>query len=454
MATAAVASPGGEQHMHQPQQSQRKRRRQRQAKQAAPSTTMVSVRLTPEEREHSLAVLASFGFDEKFLRQRNIDIDAPRQLCRAGTMAATTDTGGKGKRKRSGLSAASRSSMSRSPRGRHHKRRASNHGEADRSDIGDSSDGGDDGDSGSDSDSDSGSGSDDTPNNARGRSGGCQRNTRDNARDSDSDNTRDAGSGCDSDDTSSPGHCATSNVASTAWRGQGSDCRQRWPAKVVPEDFEAFSDAVALDCEMVGVCRKRHAWETDHPTDRVHAATHTLLTGRERSALARVSVVATDGKVLVDVYVKPKAHHVVTDYRTQWSGIRPRDLLAGNGAVDFATARRRVFAAIRGRTLVGHALHHDFAVLGTSHVSCPAAVVIDTALYVPLRHDAEVALWSAPALRVLTARILNRTIQMEEHSSVEDAQACLDLFHRYSRRWHRDLLREQKQKQEAGSLSP
>jgi hypothetical protein len=59
--------------------------------------------------------------------------------------------------------------------------------------------------------------------------------------------------------------------------------------------------AVALDCEMVG----------------------TGMNGKY-SELARCSLVDSSGQVLYDEYVQPKGY--VTDFRTQWSGIRRSDI--------------------------------------------------------------------------------------------------------------------------------
>uniref|UniRef100_A0A8C6YM99 Interferon stimulated exonuclease gene 20 like 2 n=1 Tax=Nothoprocta perdicaria TaxID=30464 RepID=A0A8C6YM99_NOTPE len=58
--------------------------------------------------------------------------------------------------------------------------------------------------------------------------------------------------------------------------------------------------------------------------------------GGRTSALARCSIVAYDGAVLYDRYVRPP--EPVVDYRTRWSGVRPRHL---QGAVPFAAARRQ-----------------------------------------------------------------------------------------------------------------
>lgn len=61
---------------------------------------------------------------------------------------------------------------------------------------------------------------------------------------------------------------------------------------------------IAIDCEMVGV------------------GYNGII-----SELARVSIVNYYGVTLMDKYVKPKQK--VTDYRTQFSGINPSDLVNG-----------------------------------------------------------------------------------------------------------------------------
>ena len=45
------------------------------------------------------------------------------------------------------------------------------------------------------------------------------------------------------------------------------------------------------------------------------------------SSLARVSMVNYHGHIILDEYVKQKEK--VTDYRTQWSGIREKDMVKG-----------------------------------------------------------------------------------------------------------------------------
>ncbi|KAJ1468383.1 ribonuclease H-like domain-containing protein [Baffinella frigidus] len=113
---------------------------------------------------------------------------------------------------------------------------------------------------------------------------------------------------------------------------------------------------VAIDCEMVGVGAKKN-----------------------RSILARVAVLGEDGRVILDAHVAPTER--VTDYRTRYSGIRARDLV---GARPFEGVRHQVAAILRGRILVGHAVHNDLKVLGLPH---PPALVRDTAAYGGLRRE-------------------------------------------------------------------
>ena len=75
--------------------------------------------------------------------------------------------------------------------------------------------------------------------------------------------------------------------------------------------------------------------------------------------------------------MKPKER--VTDFRTKYSGIRPRDLKKGKLfcpynwyeiqstcpaylAVEFSEIQKEVAEMSKGRILVGHAIHHDLKV--------------------------------------------------------------------------------------------
>jgi RNA exonuclease 4 len=165
---------------------------------------------------------------------------------------------------------------------------------------------------------------------------------------------------------------------------------------------------LAIDCEMVGV-------------------------GKDgaRSALARVSVVNAAGSVVYDSFVDPGAR--VTDFRTRWSGIRPADI---KGAPPLDQIRSKVRALLRGRVLVGHAVHHDLEALGLPH---PETDVRDTSRYPPLMKALPGGRSKPRALRHLAAEHLDLAIQGGEHCSVEDARAALALYQKHRAEWERWL---------------
>ena len=114
------------------------------------------------------------------------------------------------------------------------------------------------------------------------------------------------------------------------------------------------SNYVGLDCEMVGIG----------------------LSGKQ-SALARCCMVDFEGEVIYDKYVRPKGF--VTDFRTQWSGIRKQDLRAGE-AITLLECQENVTALLKDKFLVGHALKNDLDVLMLGH---PKKMIRDTACFKP-----------------------------------------------------------------------
>lgn len=129
----------------------------------------------------------------------------------------------------------------------------------------------------------------------------------------------------------------------------------------------SLTRVVAIDCEMVGV----------GPDG-------------EDSILARVSLVNQFGKCIYDKYVKPTEK--VTDYRTAVSGIRPQDIKNGElwwpykgetekmlsliafnrwhifknisfTGEEVKTVQREVAEILKGRIVVGHAIHNDLKVM-------------------------------------------------------------------------------------------
>jgi RNA exonuclease 4 len=167
---------------------------------------------------------------------------------------------------------------------------------------------------------------------------------------------------------------------------------------------------VALDCEMVGV--------GPHP-DR-------------ESALARVSIVNYNGDQVYDSYVLPL--ETITDYRTHVSGISPKHMKV---ARPLKEVQADVVKILEDRVVIGHSIKHDLAALMLSH---PLRDVRDTSRHPPYR---KIAGGSYPKLKILASELLGTVIQEGEHSSVEDARACMMLFRKdkaafereHSKRW-------------------
>lgn len=158
---------------------------------------------------------------------------------------------------------------------------------------------------------------------------------------------------------------------------------------------------IALDCEMVGVGPM----------------------GAE-STLARVSVVNYFGAVLLDEFVRQKER--VTDWRTQWSGIRAKDMI---NAKTFEEVQGLVAELIKDRVVVGHAIQNDFKALMLSH---PRAKIRDTQ---HLAHKYGQSRSARPALRNLVRDMLGATIQQGEHSSVTDARATMAIYRLHCKQW-------------------
>ncbi|KAM5186682.1 RNA exonuclease 4 isoform 1-T1 [Callospermophilus lateralis] len=160
---------------------------------------------------------------------------------------------------------------------------------------------------------------------------------------------------------------------------------------VKEQAFHGLTRALALDCEMVGVGPKG-----------------------EESIVARVSLVNQYGKCVYDKYVKPT--EPVTDYRTAVSGIRPEKLKQGE---ELEVVQREVAEMLKGRILVGHALHNDLKVLFLDH---PKKKIRDTQKYKPFKSQVKSG---RPSLKLLSEKILGIRVQQAEHCSICLAKSLL-----------------------------
>lgn len=164
------------------------------------------------------------------------------------------------------------------------------------------------------------------------------------------------------------------------------------------------NNIVAVDCEMVGV-------------------------RRNMSALACCSIVGYDGEVIFHSYIKPR--EPITSYRTKWSGITPHHMTF---AIPAHTALACVQRILKFRMIVGHDLSADLRLLGLSNH--PKSLIRDT-LKCPQIHML-VGL-PQPSLKVVASKLLQREIQQGSHSSLEDAQAVMDIYKTVEVEWEEYL---------------
>uniref|UniRef100_A0A8C0C5R3 Exonuclease domain-containing protein n=1 Tax=Balaenoptera musculus TaxID=9771 RepID=A0A8C0C5R3_BALMU len=155
-----------------------------------------------------------------------------------------------------------------------------------------------------------------------------------------------------------------------------------------------LAGCVAIDCEMVGT----------GPRGRV-------------SELARCSVVSYHGEVLYDKYIQPEMP--IVDDRTRWSGVTRQHM---RKAIPLQVAQKEILRLLKGKALVGHALHDDFQALKYIH---PRGQTRDTT-YVP-----------SPDLAL---QLLHKTIQAGQHghSSVEDAVTTMELYRLVEVQWEQE----------------
>lgn len=134
--------------------------------------------------------------------------------------------------------------------------------------------------------------------------------------------------------------------------------------------------------------------------------------------LAKISVVAADGRLVYNTLVRPEAH--VVDYNTRFSGITARELAKATKTL--RDVQNDLMGFINADTiLIGHGLENDLRALKLIH-----GTVVDTAVVFPHYYG----LPYRRSLRSLVNCYLHRDIQKKStgHDSLEDARACLELM--------------------------
>ncbi|KAI1701118.1 putative RNA exonuclease pqe-1 [Ditylenchus destructor] len=133
-------------------------------------------------------------------------------------------------------------------------------------------------------------------------------------------------------------------------------------------------------------------------------------------ALARVSLLDSKARLVLDEIVRPNERLLDSNYR--FTGLQQKDV--ENAKCDLKQVREKLFRLVNSETiLIGHSLEHDLRALRVVHEK-----VVDTALV--WRHSKGPNFkW---ALRDLAKTMLNKEIQNGRHDSKEDALTCLELM--------------------------
>ncbi|KAL3915880.1 MAG: hypothetical protein SGPRY_007045 [Prymnesium sp.] len=134
-----------------------------------------------------------------------------------------------------------------------------------------------------------------------------------------------------------------------------------------------------------------------------------------RKALARVCLVSYDEQLLFHSFVLPE--RPIVDYETRYSGVTAASL---EGAPSLEEVRSEVLSLVRGRPLIGHALHNDLHALRIDH---PSSLTVDT----------QKLQWGErrSSLRSLCHELLAWDIQSGAHHPQEDAIASIRLLKWY-----------------------
>lgn len=224
------------------------------------------------------------------------------------------------------------------------------------------------------------------------------------------------------------------------------DLRQGHPEAASPKDNVKANAGkyIGLDCEMVGTNDVTPLAVVSYNRNAPPGAPP------EYSILARASLVNFNGATIYDAYVLPPAGVRVSNYRTQWSGIAASHLSPDNHVTkpkSFSVVQKEVAALLQGRTLVGHALKNDLAVLGLSH---PKRDIRDTSRFPKYRElaatvgrNGQVGKGRTPSLKNLASSVLGLDIQGggNGHSSIEDASAAMLLFRREKAAFEEDIVK-------------
>lgn len=172
-----------------------------------------------------------------------------------------------------------------------------------------------------------------------------------------------------------------------------------------------IENAVAIDCEMVGVGPIRE-------------------NGTTKSSLARVAICDFNGRRLMDKYVIPKEGlEAISDYRTNYSGITPEKLARLDKTKhSYEKVIEEVNRLVKDKIIVGHGLVNDFKVLG---LEVPPNRKWDSTEIDVFKKNHPTLIRAPRRLKEIAKEFAGNNIQLADrtgHSPLEDARAAMNLY--------------------------
>ncbi|KAF7186987.1 RNA exonuclease 4 [Pseudocercospora fuligena] len=156
---------------------------------------------------------------------------------------------------------------------------------------------------------------------------------------------------------------------------------------------------------------------------------HANANGKRHFRLGRVSVVNTLGQVVLDVYVYYRTEKGIAKFLPPaWLkfNVTWQDLISVNGAQPAEKVERWLKSMFTGRTAVLHGGEHDlhaFWIHPDVLLNSTTTVVDTQQLYAYQVYNRE-----HPGLEPTAAVIMGKVIQVNGHSSIEDAQTAMELY--------------------------
>ncbi|CAI9729366.1 PAN2-PAN3 deadenylation complex catalytic subunit Pan2-like isoform X1 [Octopus vulgaris] len=188
---------------------------------------------------------------------------------------------------------------------------------------------------------------------------------------------------------------------------------------LTPDEIPKRGSLVALDAEFVSLDQEQAELKSDGTRSTLKPS---------HLALARLTCVRgygpLHGEPFIDDYIAMQEQ--VVDYLTEYSGIKPDDLIASVSTKHLTTLKSTYmklrYLVDQGVCFVGHGLKKDFRVI---NISVPKKQIVDTVELLRQPRQRNIS------LKFLVRYFLKMDIQSFTHDSIEDARSALRLYRLY-----------------------